>query len=64
MCLVFFSVSVVAIKMVPFRACGCCVRPAGLTFEARAHIASKVIASLIRDFPEETNEILKELQLI
>ena len=28
----------------------------------RKHIAIKVISSLIRDFPEETNEILKELQ--
>lgn len=30
----------------------------------KKHIASEVITSLIRDFPEETNEILKELQLI
>lgn len=30
----------------------------------KKHIAKMVIASLIRDFPEETNETLKELQLI
>jgi len=30
----------------------------------KKHIAKTVITSLIRDFPEETNETLKELQLI
>ena len=30
----------------------------------RKHIASKVMSSLMRDFPEETKEILKELQPI
>ena len=30
----------------------------------KKYIAEKVIKSLIRDFPEETNETLKELQLI
>ena len=30
----------------------------------KKHIAKMVITSLIRDFPEETNETLKELQLI
>jgi len=32
--------------------------------EFKKHIAKMVITSLIRDFPEETNETLKELKLI
>ena len=30
----------------------------------KKHIAKMVITSLFKDFPEETNEIIKELQLI